>query len=232
MANRFFSIESMQNAVKTMQMDGRIVTDMEEAQSNATNCLRYAKEAVRVALDSFNIAGLCEVTPTFEIRPHNGGESYGVYFRGYSLHIISTDAYYSLLRGDKYSLKSWEEIDMPKLDYFRTELKEPNLVGKATPRKISDWVEYCNAITTEKKNDINANLLRIDKQMERAANLTGANVAGAQIERNPTSGQITRVVIPFGGTDIIVTRGERTASYKYSINWDRMKELTDKFMAE
>ena len=104
----------------------------------------------------FDIDGFSDVRPLIYVYYGNEGNcnlENEISFRGYCLDVAGYGKFYLYNRGkDKYGLSSLELLDVSycTFSYFKTELEEPQNIGKATRTKITNWAEYSINLENEK----------------------------------------------------------------------------------
>lgn len=111
-----------------------------------------------------NVPNFSEVVPCYEVRLLDDSDSvYYVESRRIVLRIIPTREIFHIreVSRGKFRLYMFERPNIHwRSQYFRFDMQEPNLIGKATEKKISAWIDFLHLERTALMNYVNANMCR------------------------------------------------------------------------
>lgn len=148
---RFFSLESLQQfASEHTIRNQHIIRPLDKYE--------YERRAV------LNVAGFSEVIPMYEIIPTElGKDEYVLEHMMWILRIIPTGELFRIseISRGKFRLFMFEYAPIHWRDRdFHFDMQEPNLIGKATEKKISAWIDFLHLERTARANYVNANMCR------------------------------------------------------------------------
>jgi len=111
-----------------------------------------------------NVPEFSEIVPCYEVRLLDDSDSvYYVEAKYIVLRIIPTGEVFRIreVSRGKFRLYLFERPNIHWRDrYFRFDMQEPNLIGKATEKKISAWIDFLHLERTALVNYVNANMCR------------------------------------------------------------------------
>lgn len=149
----FFSLESLQ----AFAQDHKFFND---------HYIRPCDEREYQRYSALEVPGFSEVIPFYDVRLMDDQERYaGVYYVEHSywvLRIIHTGEVFRIWeksRG-KFRLFMHESVMSCRDRDFCFDMQEPNLIGKATEKKLSAWVDYLHMERTALMNYLNGALCR------------------------------------------------------------------------
>lgn len=154
----FFSLESLQQFAS-------------ENVIKNSHLIKLPTSYIRVSLDVLSVVGFSEVVPCYEVRlsDDNSG-AYWIDSSYFVLHIITSNEFlrfHEVSRG-KFRFYLFERPSYLWRDTnFRFDMPEPNLIGKATEKKLQSWIDFLHMERTALINYVNGNMYRNKNFTER-----------------------------------------------------------------
>lgn len=173
-------------------------------------------------LKPFNIDGFCEVVPCYvfseqETFNREKGEHETYWYIDYHTLLLKNsitgdlfNIYQTRYNSKKFGLSLFNPNVRRNLDYFKTELEQPNFIGVPNRKKLQSWFEYLINIDREQLDYVNrAKCAKIS-----FAYKVLAKFPDAKIDRDKKEGTPTRIRADWGAIRFIWTPTETGKFYR------------------